>query len=70
MLLHTVQGRFSGFLLKTILMTSLTTGFSAVTTAQEDSSVEIDKPNAVTVFENRARVTRQRSLDLTAGLHQ
>ena len=70
MLLHKVQSRFSGFLLKTILMTSLTTGFSAVTTAQENSSVEIDKPHAVTVFENRARVTRQRSLDLTAGLHQ
>ena len=70
MLLHKVQSRFSGFLLKTILMTSLTTGFSAATTAQENSSVEIDKPHAVTVFENRARVTRQRSLDLTAGLHQ
>ena len=70
MLFHAVQSRFSGFLLNTILMISLTAGFSAVTTAQENSSVDLDKPHAVTVFENRARVTRQRSLDLTAGLHQ
>lgn len=70
MLLHTFFSRLSGILLKTILVTSLTTGFSSVTPAQEAKPVEIDKPHAVTVFENRARVTRQRSLDLTAGLHQ
>ena len=70
MLLQTFFSRLSGILLKTILVTSLTTGFSSVTPAQEAKPVEIDKPHAVTVFENRARVTRQRNLDLTAGLHQ
>lgn len=37
--------------------------------AQQSPEIN-DKPHAVTVFENRARVTRQRVMDLTAGLHK